>query len=393
MSRAHPNCVPHSSRRRAVGRRTGLALVAGLATASMAPGVSQAIEPNDQFLPDPTTPLSLGASGLLTGGQFGTGTVIGADLKGTTGYVAILTANHVAAAGETGFSLGAGTDLPAFYLSFKTGSFKTFTITDPKNNPKDLPEDVSVILGVDNGLTKGSQALALFTALSKNLPTITIPKNNPFLTASATNKVKFTQIGYGLQGQFKGGATIDGKTYYQATKSDGQRLFENNLATSYTAPALVTYGDYFEPLVTFQVMAPNAQGQGGGLAGDSGGPLYTQPPSTPVFVNVNRDGKSIPIPITDTNSLSAIDVGFQAYVVDGKPVMPFISPVGSNQWGVPITQALYNWMQPYIANPQAIPEPSSAALVALGGLGLLAWKPRRRRAWALALDSRGARSS
>jgi hypothetical protein len=359
-------------------------LVAGLTAVWLVPAVAWAIGPNDQKIPDPPTPLSIGATGVLSGGEVGTGTVIGAQVAGTTGYVAILTANHVAAAGETDFAIGAGTGANPYSIIFQTGAFVTYTINDPQNNPKNLPEDISLILGTETGLNQGSTALALFKLLGKNVPTITNPQNNPFPAASATNKVPFTQIGYGLQGQYNANINIDGKVVqgYEGTNVKGERLFENNLAISYKTPAVDPYlGKYFEPITTFNVIAPNAAGQGGGLPGDSGGPMYTQPPGNPVSVTVNRGGNNIQIPISYTNSLSAVWEAFAAATdKDGKVLEPPTILVGSPQVGVPIDQGLYNWIKPFAANPQSIPEPSSLVLLGLGSLGFLVWSCRRRSA-------------
>src|SRR5262245_38134100 len=101
MGCIHSGFGQDSSRHRPAWRRTVSALVASFAATLLVPAVALSIEPGDQFIPDPSNPLSLSATGVLSGGDVGTGTVIGSNLIGTTGYVAILTANHVAAKGET----------------------------------------------------------------------------------------------------------------------------------------------------------------------------------------------------------------------------------------------------------------------------------------------------
>ena len=82
---------------------------------SSRPAVAFAIGPNTQTVPDATVNAMAAsppyATGFLTGplGQIGTGTVIGetpVNQNSTVGYVAILTANHVASSGVNTFTLG-----------------------------------------------------------------------------------------------------------------------------------------------------------------------------------------------------------------------------------------------------------------------------------------------
>lgn len=337
------------------------------------------VGPLDQRIADAPNPLSIGATGVLSGaGGKGTGTVLATKLDGTTGYVAILTANHVAKVNPTDFAIGSGFGGNPYSMIFETSSFTTYTIVDAVNNPQNHPVDMSLMLGRVENLAAGSPALTIFNLLTNNLPTITHPTNgggNPFFAASGDNPVGFTEIGYGHQGEFKANIPIGGNNFagYEAQPAFGERLFQNNTAISNAANAVMTYdGDtYFQPLVNFNVKAPNNQGEGAAMPGDSGGPMYTQAPATPVFVTVHRDGSDLAIPLKYTNSLSAILVKADYAAHNGQRLEPPTFLVGSEQSGVPIDLGMYNWMQPYLNNPQLIPEPSTWVLAVLGAVALV----------------------
>ena len=93
-------------------------LAAGIVATLLLPSVALAIGSNDQKITITAgLPGPLNVSGVLSAGlngmnmpniPVGTGTIIGFKEVGNTGYVAILTANHVATAGVTTMSLGAG---------------------------------------------------------------------------------------------------------------------------------------------------------------------------------------------------------------------------------------------------------------------------------------------
>ena len=199
------------------------------------------------------------------------------------------------------------------------------------------------------------------------------------VAAAEDNRVGFTQLGYGRLADYKGQVFIDDSTIvtgYQATNVSGERLFQNNLAREYQAPALVkdpiTNEDaYFHPKVRFTTVGPpNDMGQGLGMGGDSGGPLFTKPPIAEVKIQVLRGGNNVQIPINYTDSLSAIFVASQPVTVtemiDGVAVKTEFQPEtvsnGSSQFAVPVNRELYDWIQPALANPRIIPEPSTLAL-------------------------------
>ena len=170
------------------------------------PGVALAIGSNDQKITITTgKPGTLNASGVLSKGlngmnqpiaAMGTGTVIGVKVVGNTGYVAILTADHVVASGVTTMSLGAG---PGNYdISFPVKASATFKIVDAANNPLKLPEDVSVLQGKID-LTQGNNREYVDEILQNSIPKITAPGANPLFGATLKNQVPFTEIGYGTR--------------------------------------------------------------------------------------------------------------------------------------------------------------------------------------------------
>jgi hypothetical protein len=355
-----------------------------------------AIGPSDQKLPDDPDPLSIRATGLLSDkSPIGTGTIVATRLVGTTGYVSILTANHVARSQPKNLKLGSLVDGAAPWLQFTTlKTFQTFTIIDKDNNPNNLPEDVSLMEGQIDGLKNGTPALANFQQLSANLPMITDPTKgggNPLLKAASDNPVGFTQIGYGRLAAYSASIDIGNDTFisgYQATGAVGQRLFENNQAIEYAAPAvfkdpLSGTPEYYYPKVGFTAIGPpNDDGQGLGMGGDSGSPLFTQAPGKAINISVTRNGNKVQIPVQYTDSLSAVFVSSVSVTViemiEGNPVKVPLDPEtvskGSAQSAVPIDTGLYTWMKPYLADPRAIPEPCTITLAAWGGcLALANW--------------------
>ena len=148
-----------------------------LAAAIWTPLVARAIGPSDQVIADPPNPQRLGATGILSGpgganNNSGTGTVIGAKVSNGIGYATVLTAAHVGSKLQN-LQLGSGLGNPQSYTLSLTGvAFRAFTITDPKNNPENLSEDVGVVLDTIN-LQGNAQATAAFNSLMNNLPMVT----------------------------------------------------------------------------------------------------------------------------------------------------------------------------------------------------------------------------
>jgi hypothetical protein len=375
-------CAMLKSVRRVCRNPATVGVVVAVIVLMTAATVTLAISPHDQRISDAPVPLRLGATGVFGSGELGTGTVVGAKLDGTTGYVSILTAAHVAKEKPMSFALGQGFGGNPYSLIFSTGPFISYKI-DAAANPNKLPVDVAVVTGKIRDLNAGSQALNSFNILKNNLPTVTSPADNPLVNPNAVNptpfspQVPFTQIGYGLQGEYK--ANIDnvnnpGTTFqgFQSTGQVGERLFQNNFATQYAPPHVVQAynpNEYYQPMVEFDVLGPpNNSGRGGAMRGDSGGPLYTDA-SNPGVVTVNRGGNNIAIQIQHTNSLSAVFVGLQVFRnnTTNEVALPETTPISWHQWGVPINQGIYNWMQPYVGtDPKLIvPEPATPILLAV----------------------------
>jgi hypothetical protein len=368
--------------------------ISGLAEAALAIG------PSDQKIPDDPSPLSIRATGFLTEDSgAGTGTVVGAKLDGTTGLVAILTARHVAAGHPTTLKLGSLIGGSAPWMQFATSkTFQSFTIVDKDKNPKNLPEDVALLVGRVTGLTDGSQALANFKQLAGNLPTIFDPtkgSDNPFKSATDSDPVGFTQFGYGRLAAYNDSIDIGNATFiagYQATGASGERLFQNNMVREYIAPAIAKdalTGDdqYYNPRVRFNAIGPpNNDGGGLGMGGDSGSPLFTKAPDMAINVPVTRNGNKLQIPVKYTDSLSAVFVASQSVtvieMVEGNPVKVEFSPETVSKSGaefaVPIDAGLYKWMQPYLANPTLIPESSTLTLLSIGTLLMAGFGAIRR---------------
>jgi hypothetical protein len=352
------------------------------------PTVAFAIGPNDQVIPDAPNPLRLGATGIMTGAgtSSGTGTVIGAVTNNGSGYVTILTADHVGSTLQN-LQLGSGLGTPQSYtLSFTGVTYKPYRVVDPANNPNNLPEDVGVVLGTIN-LNGNAQAQAAFNILANNLPTVTNPMNgNPLVMAdSGAINVGFTQLGYGISGAYKTNIMDPNLQNrgngYQDDGTFGKRGFQNNTALTYTAPSVQTYGKsmYYEPVDSDKALDQGNGGTGSGFPGDSGGPWYTGGAASQVAIT--RNNNPLVVPVNDTDNLSAVFVaGTPATFVNGgndqiEPLDPTTILVNSTQLAVPIDQGLYNFLTPFIANPLAIPEPGSMLLI-LGGIPLLLGRNR-----------------
>lgn len=353
------------------------------------PNIAAAIGPNDQVIPDAPNPLSLGATGILSGpggasANSGTGTVIGATVVGGVGYVTVLTAAHVGSKLQN-LQLGSGLGNPQSYsLNFTGLTFRPYMIPNPNN----YTEDVGVVLDSIN-LNGNAQATTAFNLLMGNLPTVTDPDVNPLvLDSSGPLNVPITQLGYGISGQYNAKIVDENLTNrgpgYQADGTFGKRGFQNNTALTYAAPAIVqTTGgtNYYEPLDSDQVLNQSNAGGGGAFPGDSGSPWFTG--GTASAATITRNNAPLIVPINQTDDISAVFVaGNPAQFVNlGTDQLENIDPltilVGSSQYAVPIDQGLYDFLQPFIANPTAIPEPLSITLIIAAAPLLLT---RRRRA-------------
>jgi hypothetical protein len=126
------------------------------------------------------------------------------------------------------------------------------------------------------------------------------------------------------------------------------------------------------------------------MAGDSGSPLFTRAPAAKVEVEIMRGGNPVKIPVSYVDSLSAVFVASQSLVVtetepmSGMQVRVEYSPEtvlkNSTQVAVPIFPELHAWMQPFLANPRSIPEPSALGLASAASLVLASVHGRRRHA-------------
>ncbi len=384
-----------------------------LGAALWMPTIALGIGPDYQFITDTTAPNFTGApAGTLNdvvslttpGGGIGSGMVIGISPEGPdqSYTLAILTANHVAAAGVTMANYGANGNVLQMNL---TGKASTFTLVDPVNNPNNLPEDLSIVQATTNISTLVGNQLDLFNLVKANVPTLNaFSVAPPASTApnAALNQnaavVNFTQYGYGGQGTFNANAPAR----FVSNGTTGSRMFENNTTFDVAGASATNYGftNYFEPITRFTAKAPgftangtppplnsSGNGQGTGMRGDSGGPLLTSiaGPIVSVTPNFGPAGQQVPTPVTLSfvNSETAVYVGVDlATTVGGALVVPDTTNVGWNNYAVPLAAGNGNslaWADFYAANPELIPEPSSAALLALGVsvLFLRAWRHRK----------------
>lgn len=340
-----------------------LRAAASVAATLLVPALARAIGPSDQMIPDPTNPASISATGaLVNGGATGTGTVIGTSKAGGFGYISIVTANHVATVGATNLWLGSGIG-GAYTLQAVGVGVATYTIPGAT-----LPEDVAAVEDVVNLNNPG--ALAAFNAISTQTLTNPAGNANPLVIAGAVGTASFvkpvgiTQFGYGQQGTWS--AALGTAGGYTANGNVRVRLFQNNNVLTYAPAATITFGtqSYFEPINTDQALAQSAAGGGAGLPGDSGGPWDTAGGAGTVNV---RGG----IPINLSNSISAIFTGGQLASRNPNVVL-----VNSTQFAVPMDQNLYNFLSPFVNNPQLIPEPATLGLLA-AATPLLALRRRR----------------
>lgn len=339
----------------------------------LSPRWAKAIGPDYQYIPD--APIG---GGLLFGalssptlndivdlgtaptnaGEMGTGTVIGVATQGTTTYLSVLTALHVA----VGLPEGAGVAMPgmAYFGAGFSGTAPVLSRANgsqagPTNNGFLLsgiitpsgtvplmatytlrgqmtPEDMAVIQVQIPQQTPGSfgaAELSLITAAT-DVPTPASGFSGP--AGAYASPVGYTQYGYGLAGIWNatnpnaGGTVIPANTYTAYNTSgpstidaSGVRRFQNNQENTLRAP-FQDGPKYFEPLTTGATTAPGGiaggtvNGMGGtGFGGDSGGPLMTSNSGEGVYVtpNVFAAAANVPtlIPVKDTNSLSAVYVG------------------------------------------------------------------------------------
>jgi hypothetical protein len=388
-----------------------------------------AIAPQYQFVPDAAgnpgggavtnTLNDVVALCFPNGMENGTGSIIGATQPNAAGWsvISILTANHVATSGVTLASFGQGPNATnpagAYALTIPlSGAMKGFTLADA-NNAGNLPEDIEIMQAEVNINALAGPGLAelnlvlnplsqfLLAPSAAAIPASTAPNptmpNVDIRNFAPTANINFTQLGYGV-----GGIYDNTVPSYKDTQPADARRFQNNTITSATGASVNNFTNYFEPLVNFNVLAPSKNGGGGGLPGDSGGPLLTggaaDPGSkysitvTPSYLNAAppggpASGTAIPVTLNYTDYESAVFVGAQfasgAYsppdlLITHNP--PAALPAGTES-GVPLiatgdrTTGSYDWAYYYANNPTLVPEPGTISLIALGGLALL-----RRRA-------------
>jgi hypothetical protein len=378
-----------------------------------------AVGPSYQYIPDPVPgaiPVYNDVVALSNSAGFdGSGTVIGSDdfaLNGTQteAVFAILTANHVAIGNITTASFGAGTNAynaagvrqTYTFTANVNPAFQTYTLFDPTSNPDNLPEDISIMQAAV--IYPTNTVPAAVTTLMNDASRI----DNAFGGNPGAQSVGFTQAGYGQGGVWNGTAMNLGNAYNGNLKYDARR-FQNNTSTNLNAPAIQTYGNYFEPIVNDKVLAPSAPGAtGAGFDGDSGGPWFTggssgivtDSPQNPNDYNTTVMPAAAPVvepsgnTVANNTNLTVNYSNFESGVFVAISQIPDANYVNlnSNQLAVPLldldqtqnvdidnesTQGSFEWADFYQDNPISVPEPASVSLIALGGVALLRRRSRQ----------------
>jgi hypothetical protein len=381
-----------------------------------------AIGPSYQYVLDPVpvaiTPMNDVVSLGIGNNMQGTGTIIGYQIDQVTGNTYdmvfnILTAAHVANTGINQVNIGAGFNAydnagnaqSYIFSAPLNGSHATYTLNDPIDNPKNLPEDVAIMQGNYYFNPDDEEELANVDLVTDSLVKLSTDFYN---SEEGYQPENITQAGYGQGGVWNGGTS----RYLHNSMYDARR-FQNNNSTAFNNPAVVL-NTFFQPLVDDQALAPTANGNGAGFDGDSGGPWFTggnnanvtvtpknpddyNGGNPPKLANGNVVGANTVIPVDYSNNESAVFVLNTRFPNTDVPVdtvnMP---PTTSPQSAVPLlttadTLALlddptndydnegsYEWANGYAGiNPSSIvPEPAALSLIALSAFGLL----RRRRA-------------
>jgi hypothetical protein len=325
-------------------RPLGLALTLTMLAATSA----LADAPSNQIVPDPipaqgtlNTLNSVVNIDLANGRIDGTGSIVSAVVVNGVGYFCVLTADHVVA------------DLPTTIAFGNSGN--------PPTNTK-----YNILPGTNNrGGSTGLEDIALFT-VRYGAPDAFFRSLTPFsLATPPATPVNFTQVGYGATGTYNA-VTMQ----YSSTVLDGNKRFIDNTCFGTTAGFKNSVYTY-----TSANWHPEAPGGGWGFAGgttfggDSGSPYLIAGSNNPEnFISVAGVNR-----IVNTDQIFAVHTaGFDPSSLTDTNVGVYLSAADDAM----IRQCA-----------QAVPEPSSIALIVLGGILVGAFSRARLRNRAARLES------
>jgi hypothetical protein len=270
--------------------------------------------------------------------QVGTGTIICKYVGANgDGFFALITADHVVSAPPP--------------IADRIGFLNSTVLGGPAAGPNN-----NLLIGqIFHGGFTGNEDVAVLAVDYGKAPDAFFNGVATLSYASIANPTgrQFTSIGFGNTG------TSDGAGGYNETlNSGGTKRFQNNVVTGFAAGQM--HAGYTYTDVQWQLDNPGIAGEGFVYRGDSGGPLLTTNPITLGGVaNV----------FTDT-IFGITTFGPTGHVVPGSTETDLLLTANDITW---INRDLQILGCP-------VPEPSSFALLAMGGLGILAWRRRVSKA-------------
>jgi len=372
-----------------------LLVLAGSARVALAIGPDYQVMPNASVAGTPVSSVVDFMTTANANSDYGTGDIIAKFAIGGQNYADVLTADHVAKGGTGAYNAfvaiganGGSAGASIFQETFVPGPAVAGVYSNgiggaaPASNFEDM-DIVQINLGPVLTTSNLFNSITPMSLLNPALyPTTLFTNVNPIFNT-------FTQYGYGYAGLAVGGATPG----YASYDKPFNLRFQNNkvtlVVTNYTSPFNASgpsqngTNPYSEPLIHYSTIAPaNAQLQGVGLQGDSGGP-FDYLSSASVTVTNNSNAAVSGAIFTDSQFavfVGGSDSGTNFTATNANPpggtttVKTTLN--GDDQYGVYIDQANYNWIM------SVIPEPSSDLLVLLGGciLAGLVRRTNRRKA-------------